>query len=82
MIRFVSRITSFSSFRIADSFRFFQVGLRDYSIEDSNAFMKINDLSPQTSEMIDQEINRLLNESYMRAKEVLVKHKVCIKFCH
>uniref|UniRef100_A0A0N4V6W3 AAA domain-containing protein n=1 Tax=Enterobius vermicularis TaxID=51028 RepID=A0A0N4V6W3_ENTVE len=52
-----------------------KVGLRDYSIEDSNAFMKINDLSPQTSEMIDQEINRLLNESYMRAKEVLVKHK-------
>lgn len=52
-----------------------RVGLRDYSIEDNSAFVKINDLSPQTSEIIDQEINRLLNESYLRAKEVLVNHK-------
>ena len=54
----------------------FKVGLRDFSIEDTSAFIKVNDLSPQTSEIIDQEISTLLNESYGRAKEVLSKHKV------
>ncbi|VDM39866.1 unnamed protein product [Toxocara canis] len=52
-----------------------RVGLRDFSPEDGSAFVVVNDLSPQTSEMIDQEISRLLNESYGRAKEILTKHK-------
>lgn len=52
-----------------------RVGLRDFSVEENSAFVTVNELSPQTSEVIDQEISRLLNESYMRAKDVLTKHK-------
>ncbi|CAJ0574014.1 unnamed protein product, partial [Mesorhabditis spiculigera] len=53
-----------------------KVGLRDFSTdEDSKSLIKMNELSPQTSLLIDQEIDRLLNESFARAKEILVKHK-------
>ncbi|VDK52779.1 unnamed protein product, partial [Anisakis simplex] len=52
-----------------------RVGLRDFSPEESSAFVQVNELSPQTSEVIDQEITRLLNDSYNRAKEILIKHK-------
>lgn len=55
---------------------FIQVGLRDFSPDDNNTFIMVNDLSPQTAELIDQEISRLLTESYGRAKEILTKHKV------
>ncbi|KAK0416694.1 hypothetical protein QR680_012635 [Steinernema hermaphroditum] len=52
------------------------VGLRDFSAtENSGAFVNVSDLSPQTSEMIDQEISRIMNESYTRAKDILTKHK-------
>lgn len=54
-----------------------KVGLRDFTVdEESNSLVNVNNLSPQTSEAIDQEINKLLNESYLRAKEILTKHKV------
>ncbi|CAJ0580710.1 unnamed protein product, partial [Mesorhabditis spiculigera] len=52
-----------------------RVGLRDFSIDDGGGLVKVNDLSPQTSEAIDQEINRILQESYNRAKDILTKHK-------
>uniref|UniRef100_F1KSL7 ATP-dependent zinc metalloprotease YME1 n=1 Tax=Ascaris suum TaxID=6253 RepID=F1KSL7_ASCSU len=52
-----------------------RVGLRDFSPDDNNTFIMVNDLSPQTAELIDQEISRLLTESYGRAKEILTKHK-------
>ncbi|TKR77568.1 hypothetical protein L596_018514 [Steinernema carpocapsae] len=52
-----------------------RVGLRDFSINESSAFVNVNDLSPQTTEAIDQEISRILNESYTRAKNILTTHK-------
>ncbi|CAJ0941935.1 unnamed protein product, partial [Mesorhabditis belari] len=53
-----------------------KVGLRDFSVSDSDSsIVKVNDLSPHTNETIDQEINRILKESYERAKEILTKHK-------
>lgn len=56
-----------------------RVGLRDFTINENQSLglIKINDNSPQTNEAIDQEISRLLQESYNRAKEMLTKHKVC-----
>lgn len=54
-----------------------RVGLRDFTVSDSsNSLVTMNDQSPQTSEAIDQEISRILQESYERAKDILVKHKV------
>ena len=54
-----------------------QIGLRDYTADDSDsALVKVSDLSPQTCEAIDKEINQILMDSYNRAKEILVKHKV------
>uniref|UniRef100_A0A1I8A3N0 AAA domain-containing protein n=1 Tax=Steinernema glaseri TaxID=37863 RepID=A0A1I8A3N0_9BILA len=53
-----------------------KVGLRDFSAnETSGAFVNVNDLSPHTTDMIDQEITRIMNESYNRAKDILTKHK-------
>lgn len=53
-----------------------KVGLRDFSsATDSNGIVTVNELSPQAMEAIDQEINRLLTESYNRAKDILSKHK-------
>uniref|UniRef100_A0A914RHN6 AAA+ ATPase domain-containing protein n=1 Tax=Parascaris equorum TaxID=6256 RepID=A0A914RHN6_PAREQ len=52
-----------------------RVGLRDFSPDDNNTFIMVNDLSPQMAELIDQEISRLLTDSYGRAKEILTKHK-------
>lgn len=37
--------------------------------------MKVCELSPQTLDAIDKEINKVLQESYNRAKEILNKHK-------
>lgn len=55
-----------------------QVGLRDFSVDMSHgSLIQVSDLSPQTAEAIDQEISRLLNESYARAKDLLQKHKAC-----
>jgi len=36
--------------------------------------MAVNDLGPQTSELIDVEIKRILSESYERAKSILKQH--------
>jgi len=50
-----------------------KVGLR--TIEDqSKSLVAVNDLGPQTNELIDAEINRLLNQSYERAKAILKSH--------
>ncbi|CAD5217611.1 unnamed protein product [Bursaphelenchus okinawaensis] len=49
-----------------------KVGIRDYTIEENTgALVNVNDRSPQTNELLDQEINRLLKESYTRAKKIL-----------
>ncbi|KAI6215625.1 hypothetical protein M3Y94_00407100 [Aphelenchoides besseyi] len=51
-----------------------KLGLRDFSVNDeSNSLIAMNNLSPQTSELIDQEISRLLRESYNRAKKILTE---------
>ncbi|KIH61264.1 ATP-dependent metallopeptidase HflB [Ancylostoma duodenale] len=54
-----------------------KVGLRDFTAEDSSStsLVKISDLSPQTAEAIDKEINQVLQDSYQRAKDILTKHK-------
>ncbi|ETN71161.1 ATP-dependent metallopeptidase HflB [Necator americanus] len=54
-----------------------KVGLRDFTAEDnsSTSLVKISDLSPQTAEAIDKEINQVLQDSYQRAKDILSKHK-------
>lgn len=54
-----------------------KVGLRDFTAEDSSStsLVKISDLSPQTAETIDKEINQVLQDSYQRAKDILLKHR-------
>ncbi|CAG7824646.1 unnamed protein product [Allacma fusca] len=42
--------------------------------ENPRALVATNDLGPGTSEMIDNEIKRLLQESYDRAKKILFQH--------
>jgi ATP-dependent Zn protease len=51
-----------------------KLGLRDFFAgEHNNSIVTVNELSPQTSELIDQEIARLLRESYERAKKILTE---------
>ncbi|KAI6177346.1 ATP-dependent zinc metalloprotease YME1-like protein [Aphelenchoides bicaudatus] len=54
-----------------------RLGLRDFTVTDHNSIVNVNELSPQasfsTQELIDQEIARLLKESYDRAKKILVE---------
>lgn len=58
-----------------------KVGLRDFTVtEDRNSLVTVNELSSQMNDIIDQEVNRLLNESYFRAKDILTKHKVFFFF--
>ncbi len=54
------------------------MGLRDFAHSEDrrNFLVNVNELSPATTEVIDQEINRLLQESFNRAKEILIKYKV------
>lgn len=55
----------------------FQVGLR---VSDGEQLSPAaSQLSQHTADLIDKEINRFLNESYNRAKEILTKHKVCFQ---
>ena len=50
-----------------------KVGLR--TVEDNNkSLVAVNELGPQTSELIDTEIKRILQESYDRAKTILKTH--------
>uniref|UniRef100_A0A8R1EME6 Peptidase_M41 domain-containing protein n=1 Tax=Caenorhabditis japonica TaxID=281687 RepID=A0A8R1EME6_CAEJA len=52
------------------------VGLRDFTAEDKdNSLVKVSELSPHTAEIIDSEINRVLAESYKRAKDILEAKK-------
>lgn len=55
-----------------------RVGLRDYTVESesSSALVHVNELSNQTTDLIDQEINRLLKEAYTRAKKILTEKAV------
>lgn len=54
-----------------------KVGLRDFTVtDDRNSLITINELSSQMNDTIDQEVNRLLNESYSRAKDILIKNRV------
>ncbi|CAH0382657.1 unnamed protein product [Bemisia tabaci] len=50
-----------------------KVGLRTFD-QENNALVKVNDLSPATTEVLDSEIKKILQESYDRAKRILVKH--------
>lgn len=60
-----------------------KLGLRDFTTnEQSNSIINVNELSPQTSEVIDQEIARLLKESYDRAKHILTEKSVTLKARH
>ncbi|KZS20222.1 ATP-dependent Zinc metalloprotease YME1 [Daphnia magna] len=51
-----------------------KVGFRTIE-QSSGSLVVVNDLSPQTSELIDSEIKRILQESYDRAKAILKEHK-------
>ncbi|XP_050426443.1 ATP-dependent zinc metalloprotease YME1L [Adelges cooleyi] len=51
-----------------------KVGLRAHENR-SNELMSFNDLSPSTNELIDNEIKRILQESYERAKSILHNHR-------
>jgi hypothetical protein len=69
----------------------FKVGLRDCTPQDRSGLIVANEFSEATSQLIDQEINRLLNvcatsnsadpsiypfqEAYLRAKSILQKHQ-------
>ncbi|KAH7731277.1 ATP-dependent zinc metalloprotease YME1 isoform X1 [Aphelenchoides avenae] len=53
-----------------------RLGLRDFTVDrDTNTVINVNERGPQTNELIDQEISRLLQESYERAKNILTKYK-------
>jgi len=54
-----------------------KVGVRVFSddaVDSGLSMLKVNELSPQTTELIDAEIKRLLSESYERAKNILKTH--------
>ncbi|KAL1140406.1 hypothetical protein AAG570_000338 [Ranatra chinensis] len=51
-----------------------QVGLRTHDVN-SKSLVTVNELSPATTEQIDSEIRRLLQESYERAKTILRAHQ-------
>ncbi|KAL4103673.1 hypothetical protein QTP88_019023 [Uroleucon formosanum] len=51
-----------------------KVGLRTHESQ-SNEIMNFNDLSPATNELIDNEIKRIMQESYERAKSILNVHQ-------
>lgn len=48
-----------------------KIGLRVYPTDDG----KPNDLGPKTSELIDAEVNKILNDSYDRAIMILKTHR-------
>ncbi|KAK2718572.1 hypothetical protein QYM36_005789, partial [Artemia franciscana] len=55
-----------------------KVGLRTFD-DNGNNIVAVSDLSPQTSEMIDSEIHKILQDSYDRAKTILKNHKEELK---
>lgn len=50
-----------------------KVGLRTLDKKEG-AFISVNDLSPSTNEMVDQEIKKMLHDSYERAKTIIKSH--------
>jgi len=56
-----------------------KVGLRTFDDTDKQAIIVMNDLSPSTTESIDTEIKRILNDSYERAKSILKLHSTAHK---
>ncbi|CAG0887487.1 unnamed protein product [Cyprideis torosa] len=50
-----------------------KVGLR-YIEDESGALVRVNPLGSSTTEAVDSEITRILQESYERAKKILTKH--------
>jgi ATP-dependent metalloprotease len=55
-----------------------KVGVRVFHEEDVDtglSFLKLNEVGPGTTEMVDGEIKRLLQESYERARTVLKAHQ-------
>lgn len=54
-----------------------KLGLRDFSVtQQNNSIVTVNELSPQTSQMIDEEIARILRESYDRVRKLLAEKSV------
>lgn len=51
-----------------------KVGVRTFD-EDRSSLIVVNELAPNTAEVIDTEIKRLLHESYERAKAILKTHQ-------
>ncbi|XP_065296505.1 ATP-dependent zinc metalloprotease YME1L isoform X3 [Dermacentor albipictus] len=51
-----------------------KVGVRTFD-EDHSSLIVVNELAPNTAEVIDSEIKRLLHESYERAKAILKTHQ-------
>lgn len=55
-----------------------KVGVRVFHEEDVDtglSFLKLNEVGPATTEMVDAEIKRLLQESYERARVILKAHQ-------
>ncbi|XP_012251729.2 ATP-dependent zinc metalloprotease YME1L isoform X2 [Athalia rosae] len=50
-----------------------KVGLRTHN-EGSKSFITVNEVSPNSQELIDSEVKRLMQESYERAKTILKAH--------
>jgi ATP-dependent Zn protease len=55
-----------------------RVGLRDFNASTSETEMGAFGRGQRTNDEIDDEIKRLLHESYERAREILTKYKVPI----
>lgn len=51
-----------------------KVGVRTFE-DDHSSLIVVNELAPNTAEVIDAEIKRLLHESYERAKAILKTHQ-------
>ncbi len=54
-----------------------KLGMVEYGENESTAFMGrgSSNYSPDTAQKIDEEVKRLIDESYAQAKELLLKHK-------
>lgn len=50
-----------------------KVGLRTFDSKDGS-LINVNELSPSTTEAVDQEIKKILHDSYERAKAILKSH--------
>ena len=53
------------------------LGMIEYGENESNSFMGrgSNNYSQETAKKIDEEVKRLIDEAYAKAKEILIKHK-------